>query len=57
VLVSPEDEESLAMTIIELLRDPGRRREMGMAARKEAEGHFTIERMAQETIEAYRKII
>lgn len=48
-LVPPRDPAALADGIVDVLSDPGRRREMGRAARRRLEENFTLERSAAET--------
>jgi glycosyltransferase involved in cell wall biosynthesis len=45
LLVPPEDAAALAGALGELAADPERRRSMGLAARRELEQHFTIEKV------------
>jgi L-malate glycosyltransferase len=47
LLVAPGDEMALAEAVIALLRDPGRRTEMGRAGRARAVQEFNIERMVR----------
>jgi glycosyltransferase involved in cell wall biosynthesis len=42
ILVRPEDPRDLAGAMLELLRDPGRRRTMGDAGRRRVETHFGL---------------
>ncbi len=57
LLVPPEDPQRLACGIIQLLKDPEMRREMGQKARKHAESCFTRKLMAERTVAVYRKAI
>ncbi|GIE93676.1 DUF3492 domain-containing protein [Paractinoplanes rishiriensis] len=47
VLVQPDDPAELAMAIVGLLRQPGRRRTLGDAARRRALLHFTTDRVVR----------
>ncbi|HEY2585775.1 MAG TPA: ATP-binding cassette domain-containing protein [Tepidisphaeraceae bacterium] len=53
VLVPPGDAEALAHSIADLLRDPGRRLEMGRRGRAAVESAFTDEHMAANMLEVY----
>jgi glycosyltransferase involved in cell wall biosynthesis len=57
VLVPPGHSESLARLIGELLDQPDRRTEMGVAGRRRVEALFSWRRTAEETVEVYRKAI
>jgi glycosyltransferase involved in cell wall biosynthesis len=57
VLVPPREPSLLASAIIELLLDPGKSADMGRAARRRIENHFSIETNVKETTEEYMKIL
>jgi glycosyltransferase involved in cell wall biosynthesis len=57
ILVSPRDSQRLAVAIIELLSDPARRNQLGMTARKICEEEFSIERIANETLQFYDRLL
>jgi glycosyltransferase involved in cell wall biosynthesis len=57
LLIAPEDPEALANGIIRLLRNAELRADMGRAARKHVEDHFTREIMAANTVSAYQTVI
>jgi glycosyltransferase involved in cell wall biosynthesis len=54
ILTPPEDPRALADAIVALHRDPGRRSELGEAARRRALTHFSLERQAAGLDEAYQ---
>ena len=54
-LVPPHDEPALAKAIVELLRDPERRKTMGEAGRARVEEAFSIERMVEGTLSVYQR--
>jgi glycosyltransferase involved in cell wall biosynthesis len=54
LLVESEDAGALATAIVELLSDPARRERMGESARRRAELHFSIEKMAKSYAELMR---
>ncbi|WP_229069437.1 DUF3492 domain-containing protein [Actinoplanes sp. DH11] len=47
LLVQPDDPSELAIAVVALLRDPGRRRAFGDAARQRALSHFTVDRVVR----------
>ncbi|MDD5679706.1 MAG: glycosyltransferase family 4 protein [Candidatus Omnitrophica bacterium] len=53
VLIAPSKPHALSAAIIELLKDAGKRQEMGVAARNWVEQNFSIERNVKETERAY----
>ncbi len=53
-VVEPNDTAGLVSSIRELILDPVRRREMGLAGRARVERDFQIDRMVDETLKAYR---
>jgi glycosyltransferase involved in cell wall biosynthesis len=57
VLVATEDVSLLALRIVELLGDPGRRERLGFAARKLVESEFSAERMMVEYLRTYEAAI
>ncbi|MDX6668661.1 MAG: hypothetical protein QOK04_2041 [Solirubrobacteraceae bacterium] len=54
LLVAPADEVELAGTIEQVLSDERRLAELGAAARRTVERHFTWERCGEATLQAYR---
>lgn len=56
-LVPPEDPSSLAAAIIELMAAPELRAGMSRRAAERARSEFTIERMVEATVDAYRAAI
>ena len=56
-LVDSEDVNSLADRILQLLRDPARRREMGESARAEVEKRFSIEAMMSSLMSIYDELL
>lgn len=57
VHVPSEDPEALAAVLTRLLSDPAMCRELGQAARKRFEEHFTRERMVEAVQAVYRRVI
>lgn len=57
LLVTPEDEATLAEAILTLLRDPARRQAMGRAGRARVEARFTAERMAAEVEGVWQEVV
>lgn len=57
LLVPPQNPERLAEAIMTLANDAERRRTMGRAARERAESCFTVDRMVQETIQLYQRLL
>lgn len=55
-LVPPRDHRAMAAAIVELLRDPARRRQMGAAGRARVVERFTSERMVEETAAVYARV-
>jgi glycosyltransferase involved in cell wall biosynthesis len=55
LLVAPHDEPALAAAIVELLRDPARRAEMGAAGRTRVVEQFSIDKMVQATLAVYER--
>lgn len=54
LVVPPRDPESLAAAIVRLLKDQVLRRRMGEAGLARARGLFSVERMVEGTLDAYR---
>jgi glycosyltransferase involved in cell wall biosynthesis len=57
ILIPPDDPEALADALVALAEDPDGRRAMGPAARARAEALFGVDRMAQETADAYDVVL
>lgn len=57
LLVPPRDPEAAAQAIHYLLDHDHEREQMGRAARKRVEDHFSLERWVSETIQLYEKIL
>lgn len=55
-LVHAEDPDALAQAIIEVLSDPERAREMGVAGRARVEREFTVEAFARACADVYRGV-
>jgi glycosyltransferase involved in cell wall biosynthesis len=56
-LVTPCDATALAGAMLEMLRNPSRRREMGRKGRELVEREFTWDRLAQEVLDAYSGVL
>ncbi len=56
-LVEPGDAEQLAAVLGELLADPDRLGEWGLAGRRIAEERFSIDRMVRQTAEVYDEVV
>lgn len=56
LLVPPNDPESMAKAIIEILSNEKLSREMGLAGRKKIEEKFSLERMTLEYIDIYKSL-
>ncbi|MGI8421996.1 MAG: glycosyltransferase family 4 protein [Gaiellaceae bacterium] len=54
LLVPPDDPAALSTAILRVLRDPGR---LGEAGRERARREFSVARMAERTVEVYRKAL
>jgi glycosyltransferase involved in cell wall biosynthesis len=54
LMVPPENPESLASQIVDLLRNPARQQQLGAAARKLIEDDFSAARMAADYLSIYR---
>jgi glycosyltransferase involved in cell wall biosynthesis len=57
LLVPPRDAKSLAGAIIELLKNPERRREMGVAGRRKLDVEWSPAVVADKTIDVYRRAV
>jgi glycosyltransferase involved in cell wall biosynthesis len=57
VLVPSRDPGQLASALLELLADPSRRDTMAAAARRRLETSFTIDRMVDEYVNTYRRLL
>ncbi len=57
VLSPAGDVDAWARSLIELLRDSGRRTEIGRAARERVEAQYSAERMAREVETVYRRVL
>ena len=57
VLVPPEDPAALAVALGELAADDARRRALGLRAQAGVREHYGVERVAEETLAAYRELI
>lgn len=57
LLVEPGDEVGLAEAILDLLRDPERRTEMGRQGQKLIAERFSAQRMGQQYAEVYAKVL
>jgi glycosyltransferase involved in cell wall biosynthesis len=56
-LVPPRDHDALADRIVALLRDQTRRERMGEAALRRARKLFTVDRMVEETLATYERLL
>jgi glycosyltransferase involved in cell wall biosynthesis len=56
-VVPPQDPEALAAALHDLLSDPGRLREMGVAARARAVAEFTQERLVDRVMAVYQSLL
>lgn len=57
LLVPPEDPESLAAAVVEVLRNPDLALRLGTRAHQEARSRFAWERVAREVVAAYEKLL
>jgi glycosyltransferase involved in cell wall biosynthesis len=56
LLVPPDDAPALASAVTELLSDAARVEALGRAGRERARTHFSVERMAEHTVQVYRHV-
>ncbi len=56
LLVPPGSPERIAQAVLEILRDREKAREMGRTAREFIKNNFSMQQMARETLEVYRKV-
>ena len=56
-IVPPDDPAALAQALGELIADAGAREELATAARRAADGPFSWDRIAAQTIELYRELM
>jgi len=56
-LVPARDHAAMAAKIVVLLKDPALRAQMGAAALARARERFTVERMVQETLAVYERLV
>ena len=57
LLVPPRSPEELAQAIIKILQNPEMARQMGMAGRKRAREHFSIEQYVSKIQEIYKELL
>ncbi|MBI5487505.1 MAG: glycosyltransferase family 4 protein [Deltaproteobacteria bacterium] len=57
LLVPVGDRRALAARILEALREPERTRELGRRARSKVTSRFTVPRMVEDTLNAYRAVL
>jgi len=57
ILVPPADAGALVRAIREVLENPVRARELGMAGYRRVQAHFTWQKAAEKTVAAYREVI
>ena len=57
ILVKPADSRALAGAIRDLLDNPLRAKELGMAGYRRVHKHFTWQKAAEKTVSAYREVI
>jgi glycosyltransferase involved in cell wall biosynthesis len=56
-LVSPRDPDAMAGALLDMIRQPALRDQMGRAARTRVEALFTLERMVDEYRDVYHKVL
>jgi glycosyltransferase involved in cell wall biosynthesis len=56
LLVPPRNPDALAQAMLMLVNDRALRAHMGLMAEDRLEQHFTVARMADETIDVYNKV-
>ncbi len=57
LLVPPNDPSALSAAILDLAADPSKRRAFGERGRRRVEERFTVDLMAQRTLEVYRRVL
>jgi glycosyltransferase involved in cell wall biosynthesis len=57
ILVPPADPMALVRAVREVLENPGHAKELGMAGYRRVQTHFTWQKAAEKTIDAYREVI
>lgn len=57
LVVPPEQPEALAEAIVALLEDAERAREMGRAGRRRVEEQFTVDRMVEQHLQLYERLL
>ena len=57
LLVPTHDDQALASAIVALLNDPDRRRLFGAAGRARVIDEFSVDRMVQRTVAAYKRAV
>jgi glycosyltransferase involved in cell wall biosynthesis len=57
LLVPPQDDEALAAAIVRLLRDDDLRARLAGAGRARVEAEFSVERVIERTLDAYRRFL
>src|SRR5262249_31568372 len=57
LLVPPRDPQALADAVRSLLRHPAQAHTFGAAGRRRVEQYFTVERMACQTVQVYKRIL
>ncbi|UCD82941.1 MAG: glycosyltransferase family 4 protein [Desulfobacterales bacterium] len=57
ILVPPADPAALVRAIREVLENPARAKELGMAGYQRVQAHFTWQKAAEKTVRAYREAI
>lgn len=57
LIVPPEDPHALAEAILTLLNDPERARRMGEAGRQRVVAEFTVDRMVEQHLEVYERLL
>ncbi|RMG85009.1 MAG: glycosyltransferase, partial [Chloroflexi bacterium] len=56
ILVPPRDSEAIAQALRLLLADKALRRHLGLVGEDRLETHFSVGRMADETLNLYRQV-
>ena len=57
ILVPPADPMALVRAMREVLENPARAKELGMAGYQRVQAHFTWQKAAEKTVDAYREVI